>query len=434
VLQPTGQISRLGTLRSLLQRFAFIALIVATFALMLIGKADTVLVERARIAVTDAVAPILRVMSEPASGIAAGIANIRELAAIRRENAILREENARLLQWQSVAQRLDSQNRDLSSLLTVVPEPVSRFVTARVVADTGGAYAQSVIINAGHAHGVSKGQVVMSGEGLVGRVMQAGQSSSRVLLITDINSRLPVVVGDARARAIMAGDNGGRPRLLYLSEKTAVAAGDKVMTSGDADAFPMGLPIGQVVRNDDGIIEVEPYMSGDKLLYVRVFDFALDGTTADVTPPADAPIQLLLPRAKPPEPVADAGAAAEAATGTPAPQIKPAPTTTPTAAVAPAPQPAAQKTPVAQGAPAASAPVVSVPATSTPATSTPVVKKPPPSSTASAPQPATQSAPAASTPVAKKLAPIPTAPAPRVTPGQSNAPSQSAAPAPSPRH
>jgi len=81
----------LGTIKSLLQRFAFLSLIVATFALMLIGKADTVLVERARIAVTDAVTPVLRLMSQPAAGIADIVSNFRELAAIRRENAALRE-------------------------------------------------------------------------------------------------------------------------------------------------------------------------------------------------------------------------------------------------------------------------------------------------------------------------------------------------------
>jgi rod shape-determining protein MreC len=281
VLQPTGQISRLGTVKSLLQRFAFLALIIATFALMLIGKADTVLVERARIAITDAVTPILRIMSEPANAIAAGVANIRELAAIRRENAFLREENARLLQWQSVAQKLESQNRDLHALLSLVPEPPSHFVTARVIADTGGAFAQSIIITAGAADGVAKGQVVMSGEGLTGRVTQAGLHSSRVLLITDINSRVPVLVGDSGTRAIMAGDNNGRPRLLYLSTKSAVSPGDKVVTAGDADAFPIGLPIGQVARTDGGVIEVEPYMSADRLLYVRIFDFGLGGTLAD---------------------------------------------------------------------------------------------------------------------------------------------------------
>ncbi len=298
--QPTGQISRFGTIKSLLQRFAFLALIGVTFALMLIGKADTVLVERARIAVTDAVTPLLRIMSEPASAIAGTISNIRELAAIRTENAALREANARLMQWQSLAQKLDSENRDLRQQLAVVPEPPSRFVTARVVADTGGAFAQSVIVNSGSADGVAKGQVVMSGEGLVGRVMQAGNHSARVLLITDINSKLPVLVGESGTRAIMAGENGGRPRLLYLSAKTVVAPGDKVVTSGDADAFPIGLPVGQVARISDGIVEIEPHMSGDKLQYVRIFDFGLANTVAN----ANANTAANTGGAAPPAPVA----------------------------------------------------------------------------------------------------------------------------------
>ena len=279
--QTTGQISRFGTLKSLLQRFAFLSLIATTFALMLIGKADTVLVDRASIAVTDAVTPILRVMSEPASVIANFINNIRELAAIREENAALRESNARLLQWQAAAQKLESDNQSLHSLLAQVPEPSSTSVTARVVADAGGAFAQSIIIFAGTAAGVHKGQVVMTGEGVVGRVMQAGALSSRVLLITDINSRIPVLVGDGNNRAILAGDNTLRPRLLYLGNRTAAAPGDKVVTSRDAEAFPPGLPIGQVTRVDDGVAEVEPIVVRDKLQYVRVVDFGLSGILSD---------------------------------------------------------------------------------------------------------------------------------------------------------
>src|SRR6185295_9050516 len=117
-------------------------------------------------------------------------------------------------------------NRSLRGLLSAVPEPTANFVTARVVADPGGAFAQSIIITAGQSHGVKKGQVVMTGEGLMGRVTQAGMLSSRVLLITDLNSRIPVLVGEAGNRAIMVGDNGLRPRLLYLGNKTAAAPGD----------------------------------------------------------------------------------------------------------------------------------------------------------------------------------------------------------------
>ncbi len=273
---PTGQISRLGTLKSLLQRFAFLSLIGVTFALMLIGKADTVLVERARSAVTDAVAPILRVMSEPAGMIAQVIGNVRELASIREQNADLREGNDRLLQWQALAQRLEAENKSLRSLLALVPEPGAEFVSARVVGDVGGAFAQSVIITAGLSSGVKKGQVVMTGEGLVGRVTQAGNNSSRVLLITDINSRIPVLVGEAGNRAILAGDNGLRPKLLYLNQ-SAAAPGDKVVTSGDAEAFPPGIPIGQVAEVGDGDVAVELFVARDKLQYVRVADYGLAG-------------------------------------------------------------------------------------------------------------------------------------------------------------
>jgi len=278
--------SRFGTLTSLLQRFAFLSLIGITFALMLIGKAAPVLVERARVAITDAVTPILRVMSEPASVVADFINNIHELAAIREENAALRESNARLLQWQSAAQKLESENKSLRDLLALVPEPQANFVTARVVADTGGAFAQSIIITAGAQTGVKKGQVVMTGEGLVGRVMQAGVFSSRVLLITDINSRIPVLVGDAGNRAILVGNNTMRPKLMYLNNRTA-APGDKVVTAGDAEAFPPGLPIGQVASVGDNGVEVQPYVVRDKLMHVRVVDYGLSGILAET--PAAAP-------------------------------------------------------------------------------------------------------------------------------------------------
>jgi rod shape-determining protein MreC len=250
---------------------------------MLIGKADTILVERARSAITDAVVPILRILSEPANAIANTISNVRELAAIREQNADLRDANERLLQWQSIAQRLEAENRSLKALLSLVPEPTAQFVSARVVGDTGGTFAQTLLITAGTSDGVDKGDVVTTGEGLVGRVVHVGARSARVLLITDINSRIPVVVGDAGNRAILVGDNGLRPRLLYVGVKTVVVPGDKVLTSGDAEAFPPGLPVGRVARVQDGVIEVEPYVSRDKLQHVRVVDFGLTGILSGMT-------------------------------------------------------------------------------------------------------------------------------------------------------
>ncbi len=280
--QPTGQISRLGTLKYLAQRFAFLSLIGLTFALMLIGKADTVLVERARTAVNDAVTPILRVMAAPAATISQFISNLEELGAIRQENAKLREANERLLQWQAVAQKLENENRQLRGLLATVPEPQAQSVSARVVADSGGAFAQSLLVTAGGRDGVAKGQAVMTAEGLVGRVTQAGYRSARVLLITDINSRIPVRVGEAGDRAILTGDNSGRPRLVYLGVTSAVAPGDRVVTSGDAGAFPPGLPVGRVVVAEEGNTVVDPYFTRDRLHYVEILDFGLSGILTEL--------------------------------------------------------------------------------------------------------------------------------------------------------
>lgn len=283
--QPTGQISRLGTFKHLAQRFAFLSLIGLTFALMLIGKADTVIVERARMAVSDAVTPILRVMAEPAASLSQFVTNAQELGAIREKNAELRETNARLLEWQAVAQKLENENRQLRALLGTVNEPAARAVSARVVADSGGAFAQSVLITAGGRDGVAKGQAVVTGEGLAGRVTQAGYRSARVLLITDINSRIPVRVGESGDRAILAGNNSPRPRLIFLGVKSALAPGDRVVTSGDAGAFPPGLPVGRVVVAEEASALIEPFVSRDRLQYVEVLDFGLSGILADADGP-----------------------------------------------------------------------------------------------------------------------------------------------------
>lgn len=284
--QPSASPSRLGHIRSLVARFAILLLIGVSFALMLLGKADILLIERLRSSVTDSVAPLIDVMSRPASTVAEVVDNVRELIGIREENRRLRQENDRLLRWQTMARQLESQNDALKSLLNFVPEPQASFVSARVVADTGGAFAQSLLLAAGTRELVLKGQAVLSGEGLVGRISEAGRRSARVLLITDINSRIPVMVGNAGQRAILAGDNTDRPRLLFLKALQSIVPGDRVVTSGDAGAFPPGLPVGIVTSVSDTDVRIEPFFKRDRLGYVRIIDYGLSGILADVADPA----------------------------------------------------------------------------------------------------------------------------------------------------
>lgn len=272
--------NRLGALKGVMQRFAVLALVGAAFALMLLGKADTIAVERLRTTVADAMAPVLDVISRPAGSLAEGVEYMRDLMQLHEENARLTDENARLLRWQMVARQLEAENDALKALLNYAPAPEASYITGRVVADTGGAFAHSILMLAGASDGLRKGQAVMTGEGLVGRVAEVGARASRVLLMTDINSRIPVMVGAGRQRAILAGENTDRPRLIYLPANAGVVPGDLVSTSGVAGAFPMGLPVGVVASVEDGVVRVAPYVQRDRLEMVRALDYGLEGILA----------------------------------------------------------------------------------------------------------------------------------------------------------
>jgi len=274
----TGAVTgRWHSARLLLQRFAFVVLVMAAFALMLLGKADTILVERMRGVVVDLMTPVIRALSQPAGALADVADNVRDLANLRAENARLREENQQLLLWRDAARRLEAENTQFRSLLDYTPPPEAQTFAIRVMGDTGGAFAHSLLVAAGSKDHMRKGMAVLTGEGLVGRVAQVGRRASRVVLITDITSRVPVVLENTRTRAILAGNNSERPRLIYVPAGARVLPGDRVVTSGHAGALPPGIPVGVVSSVDDTVIRVQPFIDRDRLEVVRVVDFGLSG-------------------------------------------------------------------------------------------------------------------------------------------------------------
>lgn len=277
---PAGQMSRIGAFRSLLHRFTFLTLVMAAFGLMLLGKADTLLVDRLRAAVGDTLMPLLEVLSQPAANIALLVKKVHSLVIMRAENARLYEENARLLHWQEVARRLESENHALRNLLKMVPGPTASFISARVVAVTEGPFVRSALLNAGGRDGVRKGQAAVTGDGLAGRVDRVGSRSASILLLTDTNSRIPVVITPSHNRALLI-SNKGRLQLIYVMGDGPITPGARVVTAEDAYAFPPDLPVGVVVRTEDSLIEVQPFVHPATLEYVRLVDYGLSGSQRD---------------------------------------------------------------------------------------------------------------------------------------------------------
>ncbi len=259
--------------RGVVQRFAFLFLVFAGVALLVASKADVELIERFRIQVAGISAPILGAVSHPIAAVRNGVAKLGELANIYADNERLRAENKRLRQWQMVARQLERDNAQFRHLLNVKLGPDVSYVSARVIADSGGPYVHTLLINAGYDDGVRKGQAVISDAGLAGRITELGGGSARVLLLTDLNSRIPVVLETSRYRAVLAGNNSSHPTLMFLPKEAVVSSGDRVVTSGHGGLFPPGWAIGVVASTDSGILRVQPFTDWHRLEYVSVLRY-----------------------------------------------------------------------------------------------------------------------------------------------------------------
>ena len=189
------------------------------------------------------------------------------------ENHRLRQEVAELKQWRDLAIALQDNNRRYQAVLGLKTDPPIPMVSGRVVLDTRGPFANTRLADVGSEKGVKVGNPVMSDRGLVGRVVGVSNGASRVLLLTDVASRTPVLVARTDARAILLGDGGSNPRLGYMRGQDPVHEGDRVLTSGDGGVFPRGLPVGVAAKGLDGQWRVRLDADLTAIDFVRVLEF-----------------------------------------------------------------------------------------------------------------------------------------------------------------
>ena len=309
--------------RHAVSRATLPVLVICSLALMLLGQADRRLVLQARAIVADALAPAYAAVRVPVLGLRAGAREAQGLFDLAAENHRLRTDNQRLLQWREVALAAVAENAALKASLHWLPDPAARVSTARVVAETGGIYARAFLVNAGSLAGLHKGEVVMDAQGLVGRITETGPRSARVLLVTDMASRVPVTLETSHAGAMLAGANRPAPRLLYYPDDVHPEEGERVLTSSEAGAFPAGLPVGVVHYRRPGDPVVLPAANLDRLDLVRIIDFGLSGIVPPDAPghvaPRTRPGAGLLPPADPGARIGPRAASGAASAATPDP-------------------------------------------------------------------------------------------------------------------
>jgi len=263
--------------RSINQRLSAILFMAAALGLLVMGRMQPSLIENARAHAVDGIAPVLDAVAWPIMAAENATARIRTYLSLQEENQRLRASTDQLTQWQNALVALQSENRELRTLLHFKTEPGLAYISARVIADTGGPFVRSLIVTAGKIDGVREGMAATTGDGLIGRVIEVGNWSSRVLLITDLNSRIPVTIAGSGDRAILAGDNSNQPKLYYLPQDAMLNPGARVITSGHGGVFPPGLPVGVVTVAARGVYGVMPVADLGRINYVRLVDFNLKG-------------------------------------------------------------------------------------------------------------------------------------------------------------
>lgn len=245
-------------------------LVLALMGTFIIWRIDSPRVERFRAAVIDRVVPSFEWAMAPVTGIVNLVGDFQSYQQLAEQNGDLRRELQQMKAWKEAALQLEQENAKLLGLNNVQIDPELTYVTGVILTDSGSPFRQSVLLNVGARDGIIDGWPTMDGIGLVGRIAGVGQETSRVILLTDTSSRIPVTIQPSGQRAILTGDNTLNPPIEFLENADLVRPGDRVVTSGDGGVFPADLQVGQVALGNDRRLRVRLSADYGRLEFLRV--------------------------------------------------------------------------------------------------------------------------------------------------------------------
>ncbi len=253
-----------------LRRLLLGILCLCLLAIFLVWRIDSPRVERFRAQVTDKVVPNMSWAMVPVTGAINLIRDFQSYQRLAEQNRDLRDELRQMQAWKEAALQLEQENARLLDLSNVRLDPRLTYITGVVMADSGSPFRQSVLLNVGARDGIVDGWAAMDGIGLVGRISGTGETTSRVILLTDAASSVPATIQPSGQGALVAGDNSAAPILDFLENTDLVRPGDRVISSGDGGVFPAGLLIGQVAADPSGRLRVRLAADYERLEFLRV--------------------------------------------------------------------------------------------------------------------------------------------------------------------
>ena len=238
--------------------------------LFFLWRIDNNRAERFRLALLNQIVPNVEFFTSSIKVIGRIVLDISSFTNVYEQNQNLKNELQDMKKWREAAIQLEQKNAKLRALNNLKVNPQLDWVTGEVIADSGGTYSSSALLNVGIEDGIIDGSAVVDGLGLVGRISGVEDQISRIILLSDTKSYVPVIIEPNNQEAILRGDNSSAPLIEFIRGVEKIQPGFRVYTSGTGGVFPSGILIGKVVLSSDKKIRVKLSANISKLDYLRI--------------------------------------------------------------------------------------------------------------------------------------------------------------------
>ena len=267
----TSKAVKIQMIKKLIRKSFVILFIIFSFILIFIGKPDNFILNKTSGLVADIMSPFVKVISYPIYWVGSFIEDIKNFRDVNSKNMELKAEVSKLKEQLNYFKQIEVENQQLRKITNFTTNGVNYLLSTRVIGATGSGFTHSFLVDAGANDGVKKYQGVVVDGYLVGQINSVGNHYSRMILISDATSKIPVQVERTKTRAFLIGDNTDYPQLVHFENQEPVQIGDVVVTSGMGGNLPVGIPIGIIgsISEDNGII-VQPFIHKSNIDYIKI--------------------------------------------------------------------------------------------------------------------------------------------------------------------
>tara|TARA_A100001015_G_scaffold134398_1_gene149127 strand:+ start:73 stop:936 length:864 start_codon:yes stop_codon:yes gene_type:complete len=239
-------------------------------AAFLLWRIDNERAERFRLALLNQIVPNVTFLTSPIKSLGRIVSDLKSFSNVYKQNESLKLELSQMRKWREAALQLEQKNAKLRALNNLKLSSALFWVTGEVMADSGGPFSSSILINLGSEDEIIDGAAVADGLGLVGRVSGVEKKLSRVILLSDVKSFVPAIVGPNNQEAIIRGDNTSAPLIDFVRGTSKIQPGARIYTSGRGGIFPPGILIGEAVLSSDKQVRARLSANLSQLDYVRL--------------------------------------------------------------------------------------------------------------------------------------------------------------------